>query len=458
MTLHEILKLVKQKVYKKYKNNDISKLLVESWALSWPMIMILFFEFFMSITDVWVAGQYSKEVKAATGLANQIYFFFIIAGQALTVGAVSVISRLYNAGDKERFQSAIYTVIVSACFLGLAVSVLGLLFAPQIVHILNVPEEVGVYAISLLRVYSVGLFFHLVLVNINAVLRSCRLVKVTMKVMVSAAIINMVLNLLFLHHTNIGFVGIALSTVVSVCLAFLVNSFTIYKMINKTYKYSFKLLKNMLSIGWPGSISTLSWQLGGTALFAVIAQLPANSVEAMAAFTTGYRIESAIFMPAFAFNMANAVIVGNLIGEKKYEEAYKSGFATAFISVTVVSIMAIIIVLNARNLAIFLDPNPIVIDEVVKYLYICMISEPFIAMNMAIMGALNGAGDTRVTMIYGMANVWLIRLPSAYFFGIVMGFGSVGIWWALNAGFVLQDFLLVRRYMAKKWQNIQLDT
>ena len=41
----------------------------------------------------------------------------------------------------------------------------------------------------------------------------------------------------------------------------------------------------------------------------------------MAAYATGLRIESAIFMPAFAFNMANAVIVGNLMGEKKFDEA-----------------------------------------------------------------------------------------------------------------------------------------
>jgi len=40
-------------------------------------------------------------------------------------------------------------------------------------------------------------------------------------------------------------------------------------------------------------------------------------VEILAAFTAGLRIESAIFLPAFAFNMANAVIVGNLLGSAR---------------------------------------------------------------------------------------------------------------------------------------------
>ncbi len=456
MTLHEFLTLVKQKLYKKCKDSEITKLLLDSWALSWPMLLILFFEFFMNLTDVWIAGQYSKEVKAATGLANQVYSFFIFAGQALTVGAVSVISRLYNSQDREKFQSAIYTVVVSSCVLGAVLGVLGILFAPEIVQMLNAPEEVTDYSIALLQAYSVGLFFHMILINVNAVLRSCRLVKLIMKVMVTASIINIITNLFFLHYTNIGYTGIAFSTAISVAIALMLNMLPLHKLIGGTYKFSAKHLKNMLSIGWPGSISTVSWQVGATALFAILAQLP-NSVEAMAAFTTGYRIEAAIFMPAFAFNMANAIIVGNFLGEKKYDLAYKSGFVTSFISVAVVSFMAVIIMFNAETLATLLDPNPVIIDEVVKYLFICMIIEPFVAMNMATMGALNGAGDTKMTMIYSVSNVWLIRLPSAYIFGIVLGFGSVGVWWALNIGFIVQTFFLVRRYMSKKWQTINLD-
>mgnify|MGYP002508049986 CR=1 FL=1 len=74
-------------------------------------------------------------------------------------------------------------------------------------------------------------------------------------------------------------------------------------------------------------------------------------------------------MPAFAFNMANAVIVGNLMGEKKFDEAYKSGFTTAFISIGVITIMIAVVLLNARSIAEFLEPNPLVVDEIIKYIF-----------------------------------------------------------------------------------------
>ena len=226
--------------------------------------------------------------------------------------------------------------------------------------------------------------------------------------------------------------------------------------ISKTYIFSLPILKQILSIGWPGGIVSLSWQLGGTALYAVLGMLSYNSVEIMAAYATGLRIESAIFMPAFAFNMANAVIVGNLMGEKKYNEAYKSGLTTAFISVSVVTIMIVVIVLNARSIAELLEPNPVVVNEIVKYIYICMIAEPFIALNLAMTGALNGAGDTKAVMFYAMLNVWVLRLPLAYILGIALGFHAAGIWWALNSGFFLQSALSTRRFISKKWQKIEI--
>jgi len=84
---------------------------------------------------------------------------------------------------------------------------------------------------------------------------------------------------------------------------------------------------------------------------------PEHNVEILAAFTAGMRIESAIFLPAFAFNMANAVIVGNLLGERKDQEAYRSGLVTAGIGVAVVSALTILVILNARWIAHSLSDN-----------------------------------------------------------------------------------------------------
>lgn len=454
MMLQENNSFVKKKIIEPVKN--LLPLMKTSWKMSWPIMVMMVFEFFMSMTDIYIAGRFGEAVKAATGLASQVYSFFIMTGHALTIGAVSVLSRLFTSDDKKKFRSAVFTSVISAFSFGVVICIIGVTFSSKIVTLLNAPEEVKGYASSLIKIYFLGIIFHMTLINMNGVLRSCKRVTVTMGVMVFAAVLNIILVLYFYNFTDLGFQGIAISTAVSITSASIINMVIMFRIISKTYIFSLPILKQILSIGWPGGIVSLSWQLGGTALYAVLGMLSYNSVEIMAAYATGLRIESAIFMPAFAFNMANAVIVGNLMGEKKYNEAYKSGLTTAFISVSVVTVMIVVIVLNARSIAELLEPNPVVVNEIVKYIYICMIAEPFIALNLAMTGALNGAGDTKATMFYAMLNVWVLRLPLAYILGIALGFHAAGIWWALNSGFFLQYALSTRRFISKKWQKIEI--
>ena len=453
MMLQENTSFVKQKIIKPVKN--VMPLIKSSWKISWPMMVMMVFEFLISMTDIYIAGLYGKEVKAATGLASQVYALFIMTGHALTIGAVSILSRLYTSEDKNLFKSAVFTSVTSAFSFGVIICIIGILFSKQIATLLNAENQVKEYASTLIKIYFLGIIFHMTLINMNGVLRSCKRVVITMGVMVFAAILNIILLLYFYNFTDIGFKGIAISTAISLSAASIINIIIMYRIIDKVYIFSINILKQILSIGWPGGIVSLSWQFGGTALYAILGMLT-YSTEIMAAYATGLRIESAIFMPAFAFNMANAVIVGNLMGEKKFDEAYKNGFVTAFISMTIVTVMMSVIIIFARPIAEILEPNKAVVPEIIKYLYICMIAEPFIALNLAMNGALNGAGDTKATMRYAILNVWVLRLPLAYILGIFLGFGATGIWWALNMGFFMQVILSTRRFMSKKWQKIEI--
>ena len=186
-----------------------------------------------------------------------------------------------------------------------------------------------------------------------------------------------------------------------------------------------------------------------------MSELPKEKVETLAALTAGLRIESAVYLPAFAFNMANAVIVGNLLGEKKQEEAFRSGLVTAFIGVSVVTLMAVIVVLNARWIASFLSNNPIVVRESVRYLYIAMISEPFMAWGAILGGGLSGAGDTRSVLTRVALSIWVIRIPMAYLCVVVLGLGAASVWWSMNISQFVQAYFLYRRYSRRRWLGVE---
>jgi MATE family multidrug resistance protein len=216
-------------------------------------------------------------------------------------------------------------------------------------------------------------------------------------------------------------------------------------------RLSLMVVKKMMGIGWPIGLLQVLWQFASMVLFLILSALPEHKVEILAALTTGLRIESMIYLPAFAFNMANAVIVGNLLGEKKPEEAYRSGMVTATIGVGIVTMMVITVILNAQWIVSFLSNNEIVIRESTKYIYISMISEPFMAWGVILGGGLNGAGDTKSVLMRIAFSLWLVRIPLSYLFVIGFGFGAASVWWSMNLSQFAQAFLISKRYFNKGW-------
>jgi Na+-driven multidrug efflux pump len=215
--------------------------------------------------------------------------------------------------------------------------------------------------------------------------------------------------------------------------------------------FSLNLVKKMIDIGWPIGLLQVLWQLGSMVLYLILSALPEHRIETLAALTAGLRIESIIYLPVFGFNMANAVIVGNLLGEKKKEDAFQSGIMTMALGVCIVTLMVVIVILNARWIASFLSSDAIVIRESVKYIYISMISEPFMAWGIILGGGLIGAGDTRSVLIRVALSVWLIRIPLAYIFVVLLGFGAVSVWWSMNISQFVQAFVMSKRYFDQKW-------
>lgn len=436
------------------KSDEYRKLAALSWSVAWPMILIMGFEFLISLTDVFIAGKLGREYQASVGFSMQIYFIFIVVANSLTTGVVATISRIFSSGDTKGVSDSVFTSVLSSAVAGVFFGVAGIVITEPVVNMLNVPDEIKVIAIPLIRIYSVGLIFHYFLISSNGILRATKGVKKSLVTMGVVCFMNVILNFYFVFYTPISFYGIALSTVVSVLIGSIMNFIHVKKFIKQTGSFVKSMLKIIIKIGWPTGLQQISWQIGGTVLFLILSAIPENNVEIIAAFTNGARIESAIFLPAIALNMANAVIVGNLMGEKKYDHAYRAGLITMAFGVILITVLTLAIVLNAKFIAILLSPDEIVIRESVRYIRISMISEPFIAIALTLGGALNGAGDTRGVMLIVVLSSWFVRIPLCFFLGIFMEIGAPGVWWSMNASIFVYAFFVFRRYNRRKWFEI----
>jgi multidrug resistance protein, MATE family len=416
------------------------------------MTLIMLFEFFIRLTDVIVAGRLGKNVQAAYGPVVTIYFIIVVVANFMTVGTVSLVSRLFGSYDKEGLSTTIYSVLSATAVAGIAFAAIGIMGAPYIIGILNMPDEVKPICIPLIRIYAAGLFFQYILITCNGIMRSCNMVKDSLKTMSIVSVLNVGLNLLFVFETPLGFRGIALATVTSVMVGSLINlRFVIMRLTKGAFGYSKEIVVKVFKIGWPMGALQILWQLGSMVLYVILSALPENRVETIAGFTAGMQVESLVFLPAYAFNQANAVIVGNLLGENKQQEAYKSGLITAFVGVCLIVALVAIVVANAWWITPLLSADPVVARESQKYIFIALISEPFMAWGVILGGALSGAGVTRSVMIRIAMSIWCVRLPLAYLFVVVLGFGAVSVWWAMNISQFVQAFLLYRRYSRRDW-------
>ncbi|MEN6617372.1 MAG: MATE family efflux transporter [Syntrophorhabdus sp.] len=434
-----------------FREEKLRSFAANSWAISAPMTLIMIFEFLIGITDIYIAGKVGKEVQATYGFVIQLYFIFIIIANALTTGTVSVISRLFSSGDEAELAKAVFSTVVVSGIAGLMFGVSGIVLTPFIVHAVNIPPNLKPIAIPLAQIYATGLIFHYILINTNGILRSCKKIRLSLGTMAIVCAINILLNFLIVFYTRAGYIGIALSTAISSVVGCMINLYHVRPLMSGMSRFAGHYVAQIIRIGWPFGLSQALWQLHSMVLFLILSSLPRKSVEILAAFSAGMRIESAAFLPAIAFHMANAVIIGNLIGEKRHDDAFRAGITTAFMGVAIVIFIAVIVVVVAPWVALGLSKNPIVIRESMTYLYINMIGEPFMALWVILAGALSGAGDTRSILFIIVGSTWIVRIPLCYLLVVILGFEAHAVWWAMDLSQFIAAVLMARRYFSKKW-------
>lgn len=444
------------KIADQQTRKSIIWLLRRSWNISWPMILIMFFQFAVNLTDVYIAGLLGKIYQASIGVSTQILFVFIIVANAMTMGTVALVSRIFASGDEKNLLIHLNSILRLSLILGIFFSVLASFITPLIISAYNIPEEMRSVSQTLLLIYMAGLIFNYLFITIQGILRSMHMVKRAMLIMGIGAVLNVGLNFIFVFLTPLGFRGIALSTVASIALAMVVGFILLWKYVDFSVPFSWAVIKKVFSIGWPSGMVQVSWQGSSVILFMIIGAMQADTVSILAAFTNGLRIEAAIFMPAFAFSMANAVISGNSLGGGNKKEAFHGALSTAAIALVAVSAITIVIVSIANMLSGWLSHDADVIRYTSSYIYISMISEPFMAWALVLGGALNGAGDTRSVLGSVFIIIWGIRIPLSYFFGILMSLDVVWVWWSMNISMVIHALIISIRFFKKKWLEIHV--
>ena len=447
-------------------NITTGNLWLSIWQLSWPMLLIMVFNFLVGMTDIYVAGFIGPEVQAVVGFVSQIFFVNIIIANAVSIGTTALLSRSIGAGDfagavKIARQSLIFGILAA-----LVLMMAGLALYRELVAIAGFPENIRGLAERFIRIFALSLGPNYILIISNAVFRASGEVKKVLVTMFLVSAVNILGNFVLVFgippFPKMGDIGIALSTALAVTAGMIINfilfSFSRWRTIFRTpAAVSGNTIKKIIGLSWPAALLQIAWNAGSIVLYNILGRLGSASITALAALTNGLRIEAIIYLPAYALNMAAAVLVGQNLGAKNVVRAEEVGWKIASSGIALISVMAIIIFIRAEAFASIVTGNPSVLKETVRYLRFNMVSEPFMALSSILGGGLQGAGDTKGTMRIIIIAMWVIRLPLAYLLALGLGYGARGVWTAMVISMVIQSILIAYRFHRGPWRGITLD-
>jgi MATE family multidrug resistance protein len=446
-------------------NLTIGNLWSNIWHISWPMFLIMGFNFFVGFADVYVAGLINPEVQAAVGFISQIYFFIIIIANAVSIGTIALVSRATGSGNRREAVNVSKQSLIFSILIAIGLTATGLVFNHDILSLSGFPPKIRDISENFFKVFALALGPNYILIVSNAIFRASGEVKKPLFTMFLVAIINIIGDFLLvfgmLSFPKMGYIGIAVSTASSVTVGMMINLLFFSTAKWKDFYLSrwgiaAFTIKKIVRIGWPSALLQIAWNAGSIVLYNILGRLGDASITALASLTNGLRIEAIVYLPAFALNMAASVLIGQNLGAKNYERAEKLGWKIALTGVMLMSSMACILFIYAGTVASVLTQDHAVLEETTRYLRINMLSEPFMALSVILAGALQGAGDTRGAMWIIITAMWFIRLPLAYFLAVIMNYGAYGVWVAMITSMAAQGLLMTWRFHKGHWKYLKL--
>jgi putative MATE family efflux protein len=428
------------------------------------MLFVMFFNFLVGITDIYVAGFLGPEIQAVVGFVGHLYFFIIVVANAISIGTVAILSRSVGAGKFEDALSVARQSLLFGVVCAIVLTLPGFIFKEQIIALSGFTGDVREIAVNFFVIYVFALAPNYIVILTNAVFRAGGDARLTLIAMFFVSLINIALDFLLVFgifsFDGIGYIGIAYATAISMSAGTLICLLLIRRsrwrdIFSGTWSISAGLVKRIFLLSWPAALIQISWNAGTVILYNILSRLQDVSITAMAALTNGLRVESFIYLPVFALNMAASVLAGQNLGANAPDRAERIGWKISLAGVAFVSLIAIPIFIWAWEIAAPIAKEEQTLAETVRYLRVAMLSEPFMAISVILAGSLTGAGDTKGAMFAIVSTHWIIRLPLAYILAIVVGMGPLGVWIAMALSMVAQGVFMTVRFNNEKWKKLQ---
>ena len=382
-------------------------------GFSLPLLVGNIFQQLYNTVDTWVVGNFvSNEAFSAVGTVGPIVNMLIGFFMGLSSGAGVVISQNYGARRFDDVEKAVHTSIVTTLILGVLFTFIGLGMTPLMLQLMNTPDNVLPESTAYLRIYFSGIL-GLMIYNIGAgILRAVGDSQRPFYYLVVCAVMNTVLDLLFVIVFKMGVQGVALATILSqatsaiLVIIALLRTDECIKLRLSQLRIHWNVLKKIFLVGIPAAI-----QMAITAFSNIFVQSYINffGSDCMSGWTAYAKIDQLLFLPMQSIALAATTFVGQNLGCNQIDRAKKGIGKALLIATSATVILMIPVIIFARPVVSFFNDKP----EVIEYgaMLLAWLT-PFYVLccfNQILSGAMRGAGITRAPMVIMLSSFVVFR-------------------------------------------------
>ncbi len=399
---------------KNNKNDLVNGPITKSILLfSIPLLIGNLFQQLYSTVDSYVVGNYvGKQALAAIGASNPIVNALIGFFMGLATGAGVIISQYYGAKNNENVKKAVHSAAALTLVMSVILTIIGLYATPYLLKAVNVPSDIFPESSKYLSIYFAGVVFILIYNMASGILRAIGDSKRPLYYLITASLINVVLDIIFVKYLHMGVAGAGYATLISQAISSILVTITLmretgsHKLILKDIRFHYDIFKKIMVVGLPTGLQQSLISLSNLGAQSYINAFGSNVV---AGYSASIRIDGFVFLPLQSFNMAITTYVGQNLGAKKYDRVKKGTRITLLMGMAVILTITLGLFLFGREVIGMFNSDIEVINagRLMQTIFLC--AYWVLPFGQIFAGVLRGAGKSTIPMIVLIVNYVIIR-------------------------------------------------
>lgn len=299
--------------------------------LFYPILFGTFFQQLYNTVDAIIVGNYVGKIAlgavgGSTGTLINLLVGFITG---LSSGATVVVAQYYGKRDPYSVNNSVKTGMFLAILLGAVMMFIGIVLAPSLLTLTNVPDSMYTYALQYMRIYFAGLIPSMIYNMGAGVLRAIGDSKRPLYFLIVGCFTNIILDILFVRVFNMAVAGAALATIISQLVSCILTLISLkhtddcYHYVLKDTAFEKNLLIMILTIGLPTGLQSVMYTVSNIFIQSTVNGFGENTIAAWTAFG---KIDAIFWMFSPAVGTACMTVAGQNFGAGKMNRVKKTVF------------------------------------------------------------------------------------------------------------------------------------